>query len=612
MENEPGRAAVLWPTLVAVAASVGIVVWAIAAHSGTERPRNDDLDVLAGSPDPDRSIAENHLAWALEVINGSDLSVATVSARFSPGFLASIGPDEFIAETAFIAENRPYRLYGIDTDESGTAAAALISDRTGETYALTVAGSPTDPTRIDGLLVTPVEVGRGPFSAGELAIRAAAGLGVIGIGALLSILTLRRDSIWVVVGGLLCTAQLLEIASHRLPYTLGLLAGPLAIAALAVAALGTGPSSSYRWPRRTLLALVGAATAIALLPLSAIDTAAVSLPDQLLFVSGDGDRARYLISLSGWTTGAACGAVVLALLLQQFRADWTRDRGLVTTTLGCGVAATLVAVPAVSAALDLGHVDLSQPLTLPVAAVVASVGIAGTVFWSRYDLGPVAAELEAENTLLHSELANQLAAVRASRARIVHAGDEARRRIERDLHDGAQQRLVAMRVSLQLERRRVGSDHELNDFFERLDRDLEDAVVELRELSRGLHPAILERGVAAAAQSLAETCSVPVEVIAAGEVRCPSDVEHAAYFVISEALANAGRHSSATLVTVGVEHEKDELRITVCDDGVGGAKAGGGAGLVNLEDRVLALGGSWHLHSPQGVGTTIEVRLPCA
>lgn len=598
----------------ASAVALALAGWAVVAHAGTDRPDNDPLDVLAGFPDPGESAVEDHLAWAFDVLNGSDRAAAQVADRLSPEFLDQLDPQEFLAETERIADARPYRLFGIevDLDETEAGGAALLVDRNETAYALSVVASPRDPSRIDGLLITPIEIGRGPFEADELAIRIVAGLVVVAAGAALVLIDRRRPGAWTLAAGLLCLAQLLELSDDRLAYTVGLSAGPFALAALGVATLVVDTRGSRTRRPRVAAALLAPVAVAAVLPLIAIDTAQVSLPDQLLVIEGDRDLARRLISGSGWVTAVASVGVVLALLLRQFRADWRRDRGLVATTLGGSAAALMVAVVGGSAAIDLGHVDLSQSLLLTVAAVVAAVAMAGTCFWDRYDLGPVAAELEAENTQLHAALEAQLSAVSASRARIVHAGDEARRRLERDLHDGAQQRLVTLRLALQLGRRRFGSsDAELDEFLDGLDRDLDEALAELRELSRGLHPAILERGVAAAAQSLAETSAVPVEIVAADGTRCGTEVEHAAYFVLSEALANAGRHAQATHVVVRVEHADRQLRLTVADDGVGGARAGHGSGLVNLEDRVLALGGSWRLDSPVGVGTSIEVRLPC-
>lgn len=594
---------------VVTAAALGLAVWAVVTHAATDRPDNDELDLLAGGLDPSRSVIEGHLSWALEVLNGPSITPAVVAERLSPAFLAQLSPEEFLDETERIADARPYRYYGSDIDADTASGAALIVDRHGDPYALTVSVSTIDD-RIDGLLIAPVELGRGPFSGGELALRVAAGLVVVALAAVLAWLGRRRLAVAAAAAGLLCLTQLLELADAPAAYTLGLVAGPVAPAVTAAAAVGAhGP---LRSAGRVVVAIGGVAALVAIVPLVAIDTAAVSLPDQVLLVDGDADRARDLIAAAGGVAAGAAGALLLFLLLRQFRADWHRERGLVATTLGGGAAAALVAVPALSAAIDLGHVDLSGSLLLPVATVVAVTGVTTTVFWQRYDLGPVAAELEAENSVLQAELAAQLAEVQASRARIVHAGEQARRRIERDLHDGAQQRLVAARLTLQLGRERFGRGNEaLDRFLVGVADDVGAAVEELRELSRGIHPAILERGVVAAAHSLAETSPIPDTVTAAHEPRCGDDVEHAAYFVISEALTNAARHARASHVEVTIGCCEAALVVIVRDDGVGGAQQRDGAGLINLEDRVRALGGQWRLASPVGAGTTIEVQLPC-
>jgi PAS domain S-box-containing protein len=201
--------------------------------------------------------------------------------------------------------------------------------------------------------------------------------------------------------------------------------------------------------------------------------------------------------------------------------------------------------------------------------------------------------------------------LRASRARIVQAGDAARRRLERDLHDGAQQRLVALSVALRLAKARLRDDPEaaetiLTDAADELSHALE----ELRELARGIHPAILsDRGLAPALEALAARSPVPVEVDAPGE-RLPLVVEAAAYFVVSEAVTNATKHADAATVSVRVASENGHAIVEVADDGAGGADPAGGSGLRGLEDRVAALDGILTVESPAGGGTRIRAVIP--
>ena len=224
------------------------------------------------------------------------------------------------------------------------------------------------------------------------------------------------------------------------------------------------------------------------------------------------------------------------------------------------------------------------------------------------------ARLALENARLQAETQRQLTEVRESRQRIVTAADDERRRIERDLHDGAQQRLVALALELRTAQRRLGesSDPELERLLEASVSELQAAVGDLRELARGVHPAVLtEEGLAAALEVLAARTPVPVELDAA-EGRYPPAVEAAAYFVASEALANVVKHAGASRVRVRAAVADGVLELEVADDGVGGAAIEAGSGLRGLADRVEAVGGRLRVESPPGGGTRIVARIPCA
>jgi signal transduction histidine kinase len=225
-----------------------------------------------------------------------------------------------------------------------------------------------------------------------------------------------------------------------------------------------------------------------------------------------------------------------------------------------------------------------------------------------------AAALTLENERLDAELRANVDELRASRARIVTAGYEERRRVERDLHDGAQQRLMALGINLRLARDQVGSDAE--EMAELLDASLEElneATRELRELARGIHPAVLtERGLTAALKGLAGRSPVPVELVRTPDERLPSSVESAVYFVVAEALTNVARYADAGLATVSVRRTNGNVDVEVRDDGVGGAKPDQGSGLRGLSDRVAALDGRLELTSADGDGTTVRATIPCA
>jgi signal transduction histidine kinase len=201
----------------------------------------------------------------------------------------------------------------------------------------------------------------------------------------------------------------------------------------------------------------------------------------------------------------------------------------------------------------------------------------------------------------------------ASRARVVTAGDEARRRIERNLHDGAQQRLVSLGLQLRATATTVPPDmREVADGLSDTATGINDVLEELREISRGLHPAILSTaGLARALAALARRSAVPVELEVTIADRLPEPVEVAAYFVASEALANVAKHARATRVRLSASERDGIVELGVSDDGVGGADSQG-SGIVGLRDRVEAMGGTLHVTSPPGQGTTLLARLPAA
>ena len=223
-----------------------------------------------------------------------------------------------------------------------------------------------------------------------------------------------------------------------------------------------------------------------------------------------------------------------------------------------------------------------------------------------------AMRLAVENDRLTSEVEAQLHEVRASRARIVEAGDLERRRVERDLHDGAQQRLVSLSLELRVARNALGDngDPAVRRSLDRAAEEAMAALSELRELALGIHPLILtESGLGEAVESLADRTPVDVSVDVGSERYAPA-VEGAAYFVISEALANVTKYARATKATVRVRGLADHMTIEVSDDGVGGADPQAGSGLRGLADRLAALDGTITVASPVGGGTTISAEIP--
>ena len=240
------------------------------------------------------------------------------------------------------------------------------------------------------------------------------------------------------------------------------------------------------------------------------------------------------------------------------------------------------------------------------------------VAFSRQGLLPLPADTEARlasftelvaTAIANAESRSELA---ASRRRIVAASDQARRRIERDLHDGTQQRLVSLALAARTAEADVAAGRgDPRAYLARIAAGLADAVAELQELSRGIHPAALsEHGLGPALKSLARRSAVPVDLDITTNARCPEPIEVAAYYVASEALANTMKHAQASHAEISLSTRNGSLLLSIRDDGIGGANPARGSGLAGLTDRVEALGGSIHVHSTAGAGTHITVDLP--
>ncbi len=284
--------------------------------------------------------------------------------------------------------------------------------------------------------------------------------------------------------------------------------------------------------------------------------------------------------------GAATGAVVT----------------VTSVLLSGGYLARLVIAPvrrasAMASQVAGGDLSARMPATAP-----------GEVGALEEALNSMAASLETM-AVANSESRTQLA---ASRARVVAAADETRRRIERDLHDGVQQRLISLALELRTAAARLpAGQEEIGRQWTRTAHGLTDVVDELREISRGLHPAILERGgLGPALRALARRSAVPVELSAHLSGRLPPPVEVAAYYVVSEALTNVAKHAHASAVRVEASLERAALRLLVRDDGTGGADPARGSGLIGLSDRVEALGGRLEVSSPPGGGTSLLTVIP--
>jgi signal transduction histidine kinase len=198
-----------------------------------------------------------------------------------------------------------------------------------------------------------------------------------------------------------------------------------------------------------------------------------------------------------------------------------------------------------------------------------------------------------------------------ARQRIIDAADAERRRIERDLHDGAQQRMVSLALTLGMIESRLGKDSELAPLVAEAREEAQAAVKELREIARGIHPALLsDRGLGPALEALASRAPVPVEVSGVPDEQLPPPVEAAVYFVTAETLTNVAKYAEACTATVGLTIDGDRLCLEISDDGVGGAGSTAGSGLAGLCDRIEALDGELTIDSPPGGGTTVRAEIP--
>jgi signal transduction histidine kinase len=229
------------------------------------------------------------------------------------------------------------------------------------------------------------------------------------------------------------------------------------------------------------------------------------------------------------------------------------------------------------------------------------------------DAVTAAAGIALENARLHAELKARLEELRGSRARIVEAGQRERQRLERDLHDGAQQRLIASSLELGRLEERFGGDAEAQSLLSQVRQEIATSLEELRAVARGIHPAVVSaHGLEIALEQLAARAPVPIRLSVDVDGRLPERLEVAAFYLVSESVANIGKHASATSATVHVARANGEVVVEVTDDGIGGADTERGSGLRGLADRVEALDGRLRIWSPQGGGTRLRAEMPCA
>jgi signal transduction histidine kinase len=316
-------------------------------------------------------------------------------------------------------------------------------------------------------------------------------------------------------------------------------------------------------------------------------------PTNVLLVHHDPTLANVFLGIQS-ALYAALFVIALARLTRRWRRADALDRIQLTPVYFFGLLAFLLVTVGQAGAGDLAWVAAFTATALLPFAFLAGL-------------------LRSHVVRLDAELRARLEELRSSRARLVQAGDTERRRLERDLHDGAQARLVAVALMLAQARRRIDDDREAATMLDQAVTELKTSLAELRELARGIHPAVLtDKGLEPALESLAGRAPVRVMLDAEGGERLPSAVETAAYYVVSEALANVGKYAQATEATVTVRRTGGRLIVDVTDDGIGGADTGHGSGLRGLVDRLGALDGTLAVDSPPGRGTHLHAEIPYA
>ena len=380
--------------------------------------------------------------------------------------------------------------------------------------------------------------------------------------------------------------------------------------------------SARGWSRRAMIPLLWIAPAVGaeniltgnLFHFSALVTYAL-LP--LVLLAGP---ALFVIStVRARTAGGALGTAIVDL---EPGAPPTRLRDALARALGDSTLQLAFRLPDGAGYLDTTGQVVDPARPGPGRAVTPVTEASGAVLVhdggleqepQLIRLTAAAASMALEHTRLQAEVLAQLEQVRASRARLVEAGDAERRRLERDLHDGAQQRLVTLSLALGMARDRAAeADPELGSLIESASKEAREALTELRELARGIHPAVLtETGLTGAVQALVERSPVATTITAVPDGRFPAAIEATAYFVVSEALANVAKHARADGAQVMIRKFPGRLLVEVSDDGTGGARSEGGSGLRGLADRVASVGGVLRVDSPSGGGTRLEADIPC-
>jgi signal transduction histidine kinase len=418
----------------------------------------------------------------------------------------------------------------------------------------------------------------------------------------------RTGALMVAVGFTYCLSGLI-VANEPALFTLGLLfiALPYAILVHILAAFPRGRLET-RADRAIVWATYFSATLWHWATVVVQDNARIGLPRNLVRI-GDAPELLNALTKSRFAFGIVLFAALGVVLVRRWlAADRGHRHGLTPVYVSGGLVLVLYGIwyAAGIANVDPHVRDVLEQARVVALATVPFAFLAGL-------LRTTVAGLAQENRRLEAELRVTIEELRASRARIVESADAARRRIERNLHDGAQQQLVSLALTVQLARSKLDDDSDAaRELLDRAAGEADVALRDLRELARGIHPAVLsDRGLDSALEALANRLPLPVEIAATPAERLPETVEAAAYFVVAEAMTNVAKYADATHATVNVTRDDGTVVVVVSDDGVGGADPAKGSGLRGLADRVAALDGRFEVDSPHRRGTTVRAVIPC-
>jgi signal transduction histidine kinase len=399
-----------------------------------------------------------------------------------------------------------------------------------------------------------------------------------------------RVGMLMVVQGFAWCLSALGLANGALPYTVGLVVGGLwggvflhLVLSFPSGRLAPGLDRVLAWAGY-LVFTVGSVPAM--LFAGPHELGCDDCPANLLLIDRDADLANAALAVQA-VLYAGLFVIVLVRLALRWRRTPTLERLQLTPVYVCGLLTFL-------------------------AVTAATAGAGDAAWWIAFGI-TVMLPFAFLGGLLRRHVARLVEELQASRARLVTTADTERRRLERNLHDGAQARLVGLAMLLNHTRARAHTaPAEVPELLDEAIGELKTSLAELRELARGIHPAMLtERGLGPALNALAARVPLPVTVATVGGERLPEPVAAATYFAVSEALANVAKYAQATEATVAVRRANGRVTVDISDDGIGGADPAHGSGLIGLADRIAALDGTLQLDSPRGGGTRLHIELPC-